>query len=70
MVFHSSPESGHLVWLVVQSYSEHIRYGEREKDVLTFVSQHIATAIERKRAEETIRHQAYHDALTLLPNRM
>jgi diguanylate cyclase (GGDEF)-like protein/PAS domain S-box-containing protein len=56
--------------LVVQSYSEHVRYGERDKDVLTFVSQHIATAIERKRAEETIRHQAYHDALTLLPNRM
>jgi diguanylate cyclase (GGDEF)-like protein len=38
--------------------------------VLTFVSQHIASTLERKRSEETIRHQAYHDALTKLPNRV
>jgi diguanylate cyclase (GGDEF)-like protein len=56
--------------LGVQTYTEKIRYGEREKEVLTFVSQHIAAAMERKQAEETIRHQAYHDALTHLPNRM
>jgi diguanylate cyclase (GGDEF)-like protein len=56
--------------LVVQSYTEIIRFGEKEKEVLTFVSQHIASAMERKRSEETIRHQAYHDALTKLPNRM
>jgi diguanylate cyclase (GGDEF)-like protein/PAS domain S-box-containing protein len=56
--------------LVVQSYSKNVRLTEREKEILTFISQHIAGALERKRAEETIRHQAYHDVLTLLPNRM
>lgn len=56
--------------LVVQSYTQSVRLREREKEVLTFISQHIASALERKRAEETIRHQAYHDVLTLLPNRI
>lgn len=56
--------------LVVQSYTENVRYGERELGVLSFVSRHIATALDRKRAQETIRHHAYHDVLTLLPNRM
>jgi GAF domain-containing protein len=37
--------------LVVQSYSEAVRYGEEELAVLTFVSQQIAEAIELKRAE-------------------
>ena len=55
--------------LVVQSYSDAIRFGYKEKDVLTFVSQHIASAVERKQAAETIRHLAFHDALTSLPNR-
>jgi PAS domain S-box-containing protein len=41
--------------LVVQSYSKDVRYGEREKEVLAFVAQHIAGAIERKRADEEIK---------------
>jgi PAS domain S-box-containing protein len=41
--------------LVVQSYAEGVRYGEEEKDLLTFVSEQIAMVIERKRAEEAIR---------------
>ena len=41
--------------LVVQSYRESVRYGEREKEVLTFVSQHIATALDRRRSEEARR---------------
>lgn len=41
--------------LTVQSYSEGVRYGEEEKDILVFVSNQIAMAIERKRAEEAIR---------------
>ncbi len=40
--------------LTVQSYSESIRYGIREKELLTFVSQHIATAVERKRAADAL----------------
>ncbi len=41
--------------LTLQSYSEDIRYGEREKDILMFVSTHVAMAIERKQAEEKLR---------------
>ena len=40
--------------LTVQSYSESIRYGIREKELLTFVSQHIATAVGRKRAADAL----------------
>jgi diguanylate cyclase (GGDEF)-like protein/PAS domain S-box-containing protein len=56
--------------VVVQSYTEGTRYGEQEKEILTFVSQQIASAIENKRAEEQIKHLAFHDALTDLPNRL
>ncbi|HSA92697.1 MAG TPA: PAS domain S-box protein [Terriglobales bacterium] len=41
--------------LVVQSYDEGVRYGERDKDILTFVSQQIASAIEHKRSQEALR---------------
>jgi len=40
--------------LAVQSYDANVRYGEREEELLTFVSQHIATALERKRAAEAL----------------
>ncbi len=43
--------------LVVQSYTEGLRYGEEEKDILMFVSSQVAMAIERKRAEEELREQ-------------
>jgi len=41
--------------LVVQSYSESIRFGERDKEILTFVSQQVASAIDHKRHEEALR---------------
>src|SRR5207249_1156384 len=41
--------------LVVQSYTESVRFGEKDKELLTFVSQHIATALKRKKAEEALR---------------
>src|SRR6266568_1387132 len=41
--------------LVVQSYTDHVRYGEKDKDILTFVSHQLASAIEHKRSEEALR---------------
>ena len=41
--------------LVVQSYSQDVRFGSKEKEILTFVSQHVATAIEHKRHEQALR---------------
>ncbi len=41
--------------LVIQTYTEGVRYGEEERDVLSFVSEQIAMAIERKRVEEVLR---------------
>lgn len=41
--------------LVVQSYTEGIRFSEKDMDILKFVSTQVAMAIERKRAEEALR---------------
>ena len=41
--------------LAVQTYTEGIRYTEAEKDLLVFVSNQIAMAIDRKQAEDTLR---------------
>jgi diguanylate cyclase (GGDEF)-like protein/PAS domain S-box-containing protein len=41
--------------LVVQSYSPERRFREQDQDILTFVSRHIASAIERKRSAEALR---------------
>ena len=40
--------------LVLQTYAENIRYCEKEKELLIFVSQQIASAIERKRAAKAL----------------
>ena len=37
--------------LVVQTYSKNIRYGERDKEILTFVARQLASAVEIKRNE-------------------
>jgi len=41
--------------LVVQSYTEGVRYGEQHLDILTFVSTQVAMAIERQRSEDALR---------------
>jgi PAS domain S-box-containing protein len=38
--------------LVIQSYRDEVGFGPEDEEVLMFVSQHIATAVDRKRAEE------------------
>ncbi|MGM0586799.1 MAG: PAS domain S-box protein [Bacteroidota bacterium] len=40
--------------LVVQSYTDEAIYTTRDLDILTFVSQHLATALERSRYEEDL----------------
>jgi signal transduction histidine kinase/CRP-like cAMP-binding protein len=46
--------------LVVQSYTEGIYYSEKDLNLLTFVAQHVATAWQRKQAEEALR-QAHNE---------
>lgn len=41
--------------LAVQNYTEAMRYSEKDREILTFVSQHVASALERRRAYEKIR---------------
>jgi len=41
--------------LVVQTYTEGVRYGERERDLLMLVSAHVAQVIERTRAQAQLR---------------
>ncbi len=55
--------------LVVQSYDPAFRHGPADRDLLTFVSGHIAETIERKQKDEQIQSLAYIDSLTGLPNR-
>ena len=47
--------------LVVQTYTEGVRYKEEDKKILAFVSTQVALVIERKRAEEKLRDS--HDQL-------
>lgn len=57
--------------LVVQDYENEETYGEEEKQILIFVSEQIALAIEKKRAEEQIRrnHEELERNKELLENR-
>ncbi len=55
--------------IVVQSYLEKYKFGEKDKELLIYVSQHIGEALRRKLDEENLHHRAMHDALTGLPNR-
>jgi two-component system cell cycle sensor histidine kinase/response regulator CckA len=41
--------------IVVQTYSKNTRYGARDKEILTFVSRQVASAVEIKRNEQALR---------------
>jgi PAS domain S-box-containing protein len=41
--------------LVVQTYSKNIRYGDRDKEILSFVARQLASAIVHKKNEEELR---------------
>lgn len=43
--------------LVVQTYKEGVRYTDEDRQILEFVSGQIATAIDRRRTEETLRRR-------------
>jgi PAS domain S-box-containing protein len=56
--------------LVVQSYTERVRYSERQKRALQFVSTQVAMAIQRKQAEEALREseERYRRLVELAPD--
>lgn len=64
-----SSRNGTTGALIVQSYADHCRYTDKERELLQFVSRQIADAIERKQMMARLQHIALHDQLTGLPNR-
>ena len=55
--------------MVVQSYTNPKLYSEKDTKLMEFVSQQVATAIDRKRAEDRLKTLSLYDHLTGLPNR-
>lgn len=41
--------------IVIQSYAESTRYSEKDKEILVFVAQHLASAVEQKRKDDALR---------------
>ncbi|MEA1940322.1 MAG: diguanylate cyclase [Candidatus Caldatribacteriota bacterium] len=56
--------------MVLQSYTDPNLYSKKDIKLMEFVSQQIATAIERKQAEEKLKFLSLYDFLTKLPNRV
>ena len=49
--------------IAIQSYSNSVRFGRKEEEILTYISRHVAVAVERKRTEAALleseeRHRA------------
>lgn len=62
-------QKGTIGALVVQSYTGGIRYTEKDKELLKFVSTQIAATIEHKQMYARLEHLAQYDQLTGLSNR-
>ena len=56
--------------MILQSYTDPNLYFKKDIKLMEFVSQQIATAIERKQAEEKLKFLSLYDSLTRLPNRV
>ncbi len=50
-------KTGEETWgvLGIQSYDERVRYSEKDLEILVFVAQHVASVIEQRRRNDTIR---------------
>jgi len=55
--------------MAIQSYTDSKLYSEKDIKLMEFVSEQVATAIERKRMEEELKNLAHHDPLTGTYNR-
>lgn len=56
--------------MILQSYIDPNLYSKKDIKLMEFVSQQIATAIERKQSEEKLKFLSLYDYLTKLPNRV
>jgi len=56
--------------MVLQSYTDPNIYSKKDIKLMEFVSQQVATAIERKQIEEKLTFLSLYDSLTKLPNRV
>ena len=45
--------------VVVQTYSKNVRFSDRDKEILTFVAQQVASAVEHKRNEQALRRSEW-----------
>ncbi|WP_378954932.1 diguanylate cyclase domain-containing protein [Pelosinus sp. sgz500959] len=55
--------------VAVFTFAERVRYSKEDQEILSFISNHVAIAVQRKEAEENLRYVSMHDALTGLYNR-
>ncbi|MBV8445160.1 MAG: sensor domain-containing diguanylate cyclase, partial [Candidatus Dormibacteraeota bacterium] len=55
--------------IVVASYDPQRTYSDNERDMLLALAHHASIALNDAKAMDEMRHMAYHDALTGLPNR-
>src|SRR4029078_7307505 len=60
---------GPMGLLALQSSAPTVRFDERQRELLSFVTAQVTLAIERKRHQEQIERMAFFDSLTGLYNR-